>query len=102
MAALRGPAQAARLVIAKIKTDDEVRRKADEPDIFSVTGGAGLAGDRLADPPQDRRPTPLHPPLQHRGDLIGRQRIEHLLATVHELGFGLILPAARRVAAAAL
>src|SRR6185295_10806384 len=102
MAALRGPAQTAGLVIAKIEPDDEIRRKADEPDVFSVTGGAGLAGDRLADLAHDRRRAALHHPLQHRGDLVGRQRIKHLLPAVDKLGLRLILPAARRVAAAAL
>src|SRR6185503_20114680 len=102
MAALRGPAEAARLAIAKIETDDEIGRKADEPDVLAVAGGAGLAGDRLADLAHDRRRAALHHPLQHRGDLIGRQRIEHLLPAVHQLGLGLVLPAAGRVAAAAL
>src|SRR5205823_2054123 len=81
---------------------DEIRRKADEPDDFSVAGGAGLAGDRLADLAHDRRGAALHDPLQHRGDLVGRQRIQHLLPAVDELGLGLILPAAWRVAAATL
>src|SRR5207248_5930685 len=102
MASLRRPAQTAGLVVAKIETDDEIRRKADEPDVFSVTGGAGFAGNRLADLAHDRRRAALHHPLRHRGDLIGRHRIEHLLPAIDELGLGLILPAARRVAAATL
>src|SRR5258708_34052477 len=101
-AALRGPAQSARLVIAKIESDDEIGRKADEPDVFCVTGGAGLAGDRLADLAQDRRRSALHHTLEHRGDLVGGQRIEHLLPAVDELRLGLILPSTRRIATAAL
>src|ERR1700686_1301451 len=38
-----------RLVKAEIDADNDVRREADEPGILRFIGGAGLAGDRLAD-----------------------------------------------------
>ena len=39
--------------------------------------------------------------FQHRSDLIGRHRIQHLLAAVDKLRLGLVLPAAGSVAATA-
>src|SRR5690349_24408876 len=101
MAALRGAAKAPRLVIAEIETDHEIRRKADEPDVFLVRGGAGLAGDRLADLAHDRRGAALYHPFHHRGDLVGGQRIQHLLAAVDELRLTLVMPAVGRLATAA-
>ena len=43
----------------------------------------------------------LHHAFHHRGDLVGRHRIQHLLAAIDQLRLGLVLPAAGRVAAAA-
>jgi len=39
----------ARLVVAEIDADHEIGGEADEPGVLLVVGGAGLAGDRLAD-----------------------------------------------------
>ena len=44
-------AEAARLVEADIDADGEIGREADEPGVLAVVGGAGLAGQRLADLP---------------------------------------------------
>src|SRR5271154_4939527 len=91
----------ARLVIAHVDADRDVGREADEPGILGLVGRAGLARDRFADFLYCGRRARLNNALQHRSDLVGRHRIQHLLATVHELGLGLILPAAGRVAATA-
>src|SRR4030088_1577317 len=94
-------AEVARFVIAHIDTDDDVRRKADEPRILFVVGGAGLAGDRLADFLYHRRRAALYDAFHHRGDLIGRHRIQHLLPAIDKLGLGLVFPAAGGIAAPA-
>src|SRR4051794_41983916 len=93
MAALRVPAQAAGLVIPDIETDDEIRRKADEPEVLCIAGGAGLAGDRLTHLAQRYRGAALHHPFHHRGDLIGGGDIKYLLAAVDELRLGGIFSA---------
>src|SRR5882724_12184193 len=94
-------AEVARLVVAHIDTDDDVRRKADEPCILFVVGGAGLAGDWLADFLHHRRRAALYDGFHHRGDLIGGHRIQHLLPAIDKLGLGLVLPAAGGIAAPA-
>ena len=48
-AAGRAAPEMARLVVADVDADREVGREADEPGVLLVVGGAGLAGDRLAD-----------------------------------------------------
>src|SRR4051812_22023328 len=101
MATGRALAEVARLVVADIDADGDVRREADEPGVLFVVGGAGLAGDRLADFLEDGCGTSLHHALHHGGDLIGRHGVEHLLAAIDELWLVLVLPAAGRVAAAA-
>ena len=63
MAAGGALAEIARLVVADIDADREVRREADEPGVLFVVGGSGLAGDRLADFLQDRRGTAPAPRL---------------------------------------
>ena len=49
LAAGAAAAEVARLVVADIDADHHLGREADEPGILLVVGGAGLAGDRLAD-----------------------------------------------------
>src|SRR6267143_936203 len=70
VASLSASAQTARLVVAKIETDHEIGRKADVPKIFCITGGAGLAGDRLAHFAHYRCRAALDHAFHHRGDLI--------------------------------
>ncbi len=94
-------AERTRLVKAEIDADDDVRRKADEPGIPRFIGGAGFAGNRLADFLHRDRRSALHHAFHHRGDLIGGHGIEHLLAAIDQLRLRLILPAAGRVAATA-
>src|SRR6185437_11591413 len=48
MPASRGAPEIARLVVTYIDSDDEVRRKSDEPGVLLVVGGAGLARNWLA------------------------------------------------------
>ena len=90
----------ARLVVAEIDADREIGREADEPDILFVVGGAGLAGDRLADLAHHGRGAALHDAFHHRGDLVGGHRIDHLLAPVDQRRLGLVLPLVGRAAAA--
>ena len=92
-AAGRASAEMARLVVADIDADRDVGREADEPDVLLVVGGAGLAGDRLADLAQHGRGAALHDAFHHRGDLVGGHRIEHLLAAVDQRRLGLVRPA---------
>src|ERR1700743_1083645 len=60
-----------RLVVAHVDADHEVRREADEPGVLGLVGGAGLAGERLADFLQRGRGTGIDDTFQHRGDLVG-------------------------------
>ena len=83
---VRALAERARLVVADINADHDVGRKADEPDVLFVVGGAGLAGDRLADRAHDGGGAALHDAFHDRGDLVGGHRIDHLLAPVDQLG----------------
>ena len=48
-------AERARLVVADIEADGEIGREADEPGVVAIVGGAGLAGERLADGRRPRR-----------------------------------------------
>src|SRR5262249_55251281 len=74
----------ARLVVAHEHADHEIRRKPDEPDVLLVVGGAGLAGDWLAELFHGRAGAALDHALHHRGDLIGAHRVEHALAAVDQ------------------
>src|SRR5208282_4308191 len=88
----RQPRDVARLVVTHVDATDDVGREADEPDILLFVGGAGLAGDRLADIADYGRGAALHDTLHHRGDLIGGHRIDHLLAAVDQRRLGLVVP----------
>src|SRR5262249_20310359 len=101
MAAGRVAPERARLVVAEIDADREVGCEADEPSVLGLVGGAGLAGDRLADLAQNRRGAAYHDTLHDRDHLVGGHRVEYLLAPVDHRRFGLIIPFLG-VAAAAL
>src|SRR5262249_62147809 len=70
----------------------EIGREADEPRIFLVIGGAGLAGDRLTYLLDNSCRAALHDAFHHRGDLVGRHWIEHALALVDQCRLVLVLP----------
>ena len=92
MTAGRPASEVAWLVVANVAADHEIRRKADEPGILLVVGGARLAGDRLTYLAQHGRGAALHDALHHRGDLERGHRVEHLLAPVDQCGLGLAVP----------
>ncbi len=94
-AAGRPVAQRARLVVADVDAHREVGGEAHEPRILRVVGGAGLAGERLADLLQDRGRAPLDDALHDRDHLVGGERIEHLLGIVHQLRLVLARPLLR-------
>src|SRR6201999_1668797 len=89
-----------RFVVAHVDADRDIGREAYEPGVLGLVGGAGLAGDRLADLFHGNRSTALNHAFHQRGDLVGRHVVQHLLTTVDKLRLGLVLPAGRRVAAA--
>src|SRR4029077_9439839 len=69
-----------------------VGRKADEPGILLVIGGACLAGDRLADLLNYGCGAALYDAFHDRSDLVGGHRIEHALAFVDQRRLVLVLP----------
>src|SRR5689334_1163071 len=73
MAAGRGVGltERTRLVVAHVDGDGDIGREADEPDVLGLVGGAGLAGDRLADLLDHGRGAGLHHAFHQLGDLIG-------------------------------
>src|SRR5581483_8097420 len=89
-----------RLVETEIDADDEIGRKADEPGVLVVVGGAGLAGDRTIEHLQLLRRAALDHPFHDVDHLEGRHRIDDLLAVIDELRLLLTLPLARGAGAA--
>src|SRR5271169_161481 len=95
MAAGRTATEMARLVVAHIDADHDVRRVADEPGVLFVISGARLSGDRLAELLLEtgaRSGAAQDYTFHHGGDLIGGHRIEHLLAPVDQRGLRLVRP----------
>src|SRR5262249_62108680 len=86
------PAKVPRLVVAKIDSDDDVRRIADEPRVLPVVGRAGLACHGLSNLTHDGRCPSLDNAFHHRRDLIGSHGIENLLPPIDQRRFGLIFP----------
>ena len=82
MRRLRRIAERARLIIAHEYADGEIGRVADEPEILGVVGRAGLASEVLADFLDRLTGAALDDAFHDRGDLIGGERIEHLLALI--------------------
>src|SRR5262249_52834983 len=100
MAAGRTAAEMPRLVVTDVDADRDVGRIADEPGVLFVVGGAGLAGDRLADRLHHGPGATLHHAPQDRRDLVGGHRIDHLLALVDQARLRLVLPLVGGAAAA--
>src|SRR5262249_17841478 len=88
----RQPADVARLIEPHIDAADDVRRKADKPDVFLIVCRAGLARDRFSDFAHDRRGAALYDAFHQRGDLVGGHRVDHLLPTIDQRRLDLIVP----------
>src|SRR5271170_6356409 len=84
--------QRAGLVVAHEDAERQIRSVADEPEILRLVRRSSLARQVLADFLDRNARAALDDALHDRGDLIGRQRIDHLLTLVHQLRFWLILP----------
>ena len=82
-------------VVANEDADAKIRRIADKPEILGLVGGARLAGEMLADRLDRDAGAALNHAFHDRSDLVGRQRVDHLLALVDQLGFVLIVPFGR-------
>src|SRR5262245_17503473 len=78
------PPKMTRLVVAKINSNDYVRREADEPGVLFIVRGPRFSRDRLSDLAHHCGRAALDDAFHHRRDLIGGHRIEHLLAPVDQ------------------
>src|SRR5690606_507127 len=87
-----GRAHGTWLVEANIDAHGEFGREADKPGILIVVGRAGLASYRAIERACSSAGTALHYAFHHRGDLVGRHRVEHLLAIVNDARLALTMP----------
>src|SRR6185437_7229886 len=77
-------AECARIVEADIDADREVGRRAEEPGVLGIVGGAGLAGDRPAERRELGRGAPRGHAQHHVDDLVNRGGIVERLARVDD------------------
>src|SRR5205823_2341469 len=81
-----------RVVIADKDAGGEIRAEPDKPGVLPIVGGAGLAGDRLADRFDRGAGAALHDAFHHSDELESRQGVGDLLTGIGEHRRRLLFP----------